>query len=450
MLASLSNGKARNLDHLNSNETLFDYMKSLLAFTIKSSAKCINDYMLNKNGISKGAHYWVSYQDVAGKKEFLNDLILNTIIPSFWFKDIELKPGQDAADTKAVIIDIKGGFSLSKLADKIRKYYDNLLQRVAKEHGSMPFYTNSRNKETADKIAEIGQRKQHDVEFDKEGRKISDCEYIEDKSEFIRTCFENLFVFNVMDAQEFATVARSLPFFFKTHRDIALVCVDGLQYFEYKDLMEDNENEDEEEKLPNADRFFDEEVSLSKNIQKKRARNKHRSSKSDPKYFEKELVERSMNLIREMSKTYYYTFIKFEASMFMKKSAEFQDDIINKGLVEKSDFKVANDNMEMRYNGIIDTVDDNLKEKIRGMRYNEIMILRGDRANSLIPKEINQFENQLSNQHLWWFIKLFPKSAQDLRVGEGSYFKYLSLFVLYNKNENNYSIVDSVVRTFAF
>ena len=406
--------------------------------------------MLNKNGITKGAYLNISYQDIAGKREFLNDLLLNTIIPSVWFRDVELKPGQDASETKAVIIDIKGGFSLSRLADKVRKYYDLLLQRVAKEHGSMPFYTNSRNKETAEKVAEIGQRKEYEVEFDKDERKVNDNEYIEDKSEFIRTCFENLYVYSVMDAQEFAAVARSLPHFFKEHRDIALVCVDGLQYFEYKDIMEDEGDDDEADLIPNADDFLDLKIPFKTVTQRKRAKAKNRSHKCDPKYFEKELVEKSMNLIREMSKTYYYTFIKFEASMFLKRSAEFQDDIINKGLVEKGDFKVANDNMEIRYNGTIDTVDETLKEKIRGMKYNEIMILRGDRANSLIPRDTHQFENQFSNQHLCCFIKLFPRSVQDLFIGDRNYFKYLSLFVLYKKDENHFSIADSVVRTFAF
>ena len=80
----------RNLDHMLKDETLYDYMKSLLQFNIMSSHQCINHYMLYKDGLVKGSSLMVSYNDPTGKREFQQDLLMNTVIPSEW-NDIELR-----------------------------------------------------------------------------------------------------------------------------------------------------------------------------------------------------------------------------------------------------------------------------------------------------------------------------------------------------------------------
>ena len=66
---------------------------------------------------------------------------------------------------------------------------------------------------------------------------MTEDEAIEDKSAFINTCFNNLFVFQVMDAEEFTIVARALPALFKQNWDIVLLVVDGLHHFEMNDIL---------------------------------------------------------------------------------------------------------------------------------------------------------------------------------------------------------------------
>ena len=43
----------RNLDHLEYDENLYDFMKSLIAFNLQSNNNSINQYLLNKDGLEK-------------------------------------------------------------------------------------------------------------------------------------------------------------------------------------------------------------------------------------------------------------------------------------------------------------------------------------------------------------------------------------------------------------
>jgi len=49
------------------------------------------------------------------------------------------------------------------------------------------------------------------------------------------------------------------------------------------------------------------------------------------------------------------------------------------------------------------------------MSYSEILILKGDRENSLNPAAKDSLIDDPHNAHLSCYIKLFPKKLQDLR-----------------------------------
>lgn len=53
-----------------------------------------------------------------------------------------------------------------------------------------------------------------------------------DKTNFIKQVLQNLYVFPVYDAAEFNLAVRSLGSFFKKHKSIGLVCIDGIHFIE--------------------------------------------------------------------------------------------------------------------------------------------------------------------------------------------------------------------------
>lgn len=59
----------------------------------------------------------------------------------------------------------------------------------------------------------------------------------DDKHAFIRTVLSNIYIFNCMDASEFNLTIRSLANFFKTHKSIGLVVLDGLHFIENLEQM---------------------------------------------------------------------------------------------------------------------------------------------------------------------------------------------------------------------
>ena len=77
----------RNLDHLQYDENLYDFMKSLIPFNIMSSNEQINKYLLNKDGLEKQQSLKVYFNDQVGKRELVQDLILNAILPREWSPD---------------------------------------------------------------------------------------------------------------------------------------------------------------------------------------------------------------------------------------------------------------------------------------------------------------------------------------------------------------------------
>lgn len=89
---------------------------------------------------------------------------------------------------------------------------------------------------------------------------MTESEAIDDKSLFIKTCFQNLFVFQVMDAFEFVVVSRALPKLMKENRDIVLLVIDGLHQFEMNDIMQEEKEEQIFGEIPDAGNFFNEDT----------------------------------------------------------------------------------------------------------------------------------------------------------------------------------------------
>lgn len=75
----------RNLDHLSYDENLYDFMKSLIPFSVTTTSKSINSYLLNgESGLEKNEFLNVYYNDAAGKRELLYELILSSCLPKEW------------------------------------------------------------------------------------------------------------------------------------------------------------------------------------------------------------------------------------------------------------------------------------------------------------------------------------------------------------------------------
>jgi hypothetical protein len=223
-----------------------------------------------------------------------------------------------------------------------------------------------------------------------------------------------------------------MPKFLEDHRGVVLAVVDGLGGWEYRKEVGNIGN------VVEAENFFDGGIGDFVGITKgKRVRE-----------WEREAIERGMGVLGDMKRIHRFTMVKVEGVQEFKMAQAFQDEIVNRGLIEGGDFWTK-DNFEVRLNGMVDTDDEKMKEKLKNMDYNEILVLRGDRSGSLGGGEAG-YNDAFLNQHLSWFLKLFPKELQDLKSNERKYLKFFWLFLLYNKEDENYDIIDSVVRVFAF
>ena len=136
----------------------------------------------------------------------------------------------------------------------------------------------------------------------------------DDKHGFIRTVLSQLYIFNCMDAAEFNLTIRSLANFFKTHKSIGMVVLDGLHFIENMEYLNQQEKkamsdsmkdkvttniqtmaEEMGEDVPNMDDFFggeekkDQTEQISSTNQKKSMilpTRVKRSNQLDPKIFD--------------------------------------------------------------------------------------------------------------------------------------------------------------------
>ena len=67
------------------DENLYDFMKSLIPFSITTSNKSLNHYLLSgDSGLEKNEFINVYYNDTAGKRELVYELVLSATLPKEW------------------------------------------------------------------------------------------------------------------------------------------------------------------------------------------------------------------------------------------------------------------------------------------------------------------------------------------------------------------------------
>jgi hypothetical protein len=164
----------------------------------------LNHYLLSgDSGLEKNEFINVYYNDTAGKRELIYELVLSATLPKEWGQGEEPKVIEEGQELSAILVDIQGSFSVYKYVQKIRDYYEknNLIEGSTPEGG----FENETEKQKA----------------------ITD-----DKHAFIRHCLSSFYIFNCMDAAEFNLTIRSLANFFKSHKSIGMVVLDGLHFIE--------------------------------------------------------------------------------------------------------------------------------------------------------------------------------------------------------------------------
>lgn len=98
MRASRMVTSERNLDHMQYDEDLYDYMKSLIPFNMVTSNNSINNFLLGPNGLEKDKFLNIFYNDTVGKRELCYELILSAILPKEWSLEDDLATDQQKPD----------------------------------------------------------------------------------------------------------------------------------------------------------------------------------------------------------------------------------------------------------------------------------------------------------------------------------------------------------------
>ena len=94
----------------------------------------INHYILNQGrGLEKQDVLNLYYNDPIGKREFVNELLLATLLPKQWGNGAEVREIPGAQEMAAVVIECMGQFSCYKFVERVRQAYDanNLHETVA-------------------------------------------------------------------------------------------------------------------------------------------------------------------------------------------------------------------------------------------------------------------------------------------------------------------------------
>lgn len=89
------------------------------------------------------------------------------------------------------------------------------------------------------------------------GESPTERQILDDKHAFIKQVLSNLFVYKCMDAIEFNLAVRSLASFFKTHKGVGLLVVDGMHFMESTDFHSfDKKHRDKVPKVNNSIESF--------------------------------------------------------------------------------------------------------------------------------------------------------------------------------------------------
>ena len=93
----------RNLDHLEYDDNLYDYMRSLIPFNIATTNAEMNAYLLNTHGLERGQFLNVFYNDGVGKQELCYELMLSTVLPKEWsLEELNAEPQGQSSQTQGV------------------------------------------------------------------------------------------------------------------------------------------------------------------------------------------------------------------------------------------------------------------------------------------------------------------------------------------------------------
>lgn len=173
-----------------------------------------------------------------------------------------------------------------------------------------------------------------------------------------------------------------------------------------------------------------------------------RSSRTDAKVFDQNLVDLALGVINELQKIYQFAIVKTQARPFMRRAAELQEEVMNKGIdagaIPKTFMPMQVDNEAMMnsshlpgYGQIlvesqIQTEDDQLRDRIRTLFSGEVLILRGDRDNSLSARGGQDLNESLMKQHLSCLI--VPHTSFQAKVQTHYLNRYLALYILFKTN----------------
>ena len=146
----------------------------------------------------------------------------------------------------------------------------------------------------------------------------------------------------------------------------------------------------------------------------------------------------------------------------MGKSADLQESIMMKGIepnvIPKAYKPLVSDQSQESGSQLpglgqqilqaqIQTDDDTLRDRIRSLTPGEVLILRGDRDNSLLTKgsDLNEI---LVKTHLTCMIVKHHNFKGNDAVNSTFLNRYLAIYILYNSDVDLYTIQDDVVRAF--
>lgn len=190
------------------------------------------------------------------------------------------------------------------------------------------------------------------------------------------------------------------------------------------------------------------------------------TARFDVKVFDQKLVERSLSLLVDFQKLFNFAMVKCQARPFMRRAADLQEEVISKGLSAEatpkqftssmpapgtSEGEMSNSQLpgygQLVLEGQIQTEDDSLRDRIRALFHGEVLVLRGDKHNSLVQKGENLNES-LMKQHLSCLIVPHQNFANRASVKSTYLNRYLAMYVLYTSQHNLFTISDDVVKAF--
>ena len=146
----------------------------------------------------------------------------------------------------------------------------------------------------------------------------------------------------------------------------------------------------------------------------------------------------------------------------MRKAAELQEEVMMKGLEPNTlpktykplvdDYGIEDGDQlnvvgQQVLQGQILTDDDDLRNRIRSLYPKEVLVLRGDRDNSLTTKGTD-LNDTLMKTHLSCLIVKHHDFKGNSTVKQTYLNRYLAIYILYNSDLNLYTIQDDVVRAF--